>query len=211
MKIDGINKIYCVNLERRPDRKKQAELEFSKHDIDFEFFYGVDGHNLSVSNSTIKPGHVGCVLSHLNLYKHLSRQEEGVYMITEDDVIFADGFINLFYSLIEQVPSDWQLLYFGGNHNGIPLSMVSKNVHRLVKTYTTHCYLIKSSALKTVIENFEGENIYKKEVDVHLSDIQKILPCYGFFPHLAWQREGFSDIEMRDVKYEFLKSDGTPK
>lgn len=211
MKIGGINKIYCVNLERRRDRKIQAEQEFLKHELDFEFFYGVDGHKLEGINLSIKPGHAGCVLSHLNLYKHLLRQDTGIYMITEDDVVFKDGFITEFTSILNQVPSDWQLLYFGGNHNGIPPKMVSPRVHRLIKTYTTHCYLIKTSSLEKVIQTFEGKDLYNKEVDVHLAEVQSILPCYGFIPPLAWQRDGFSDIEMREVKYEFLKTDGNPR
>ena len=43
MKIQGIDNIYCVNLERREDRRKEAEVEFKKFDLDFEFFKGVDG------------------------------------------------------------------------------------------------------------------------------------------------------------------------
>jgi GR25 family glycosyltransferase involved in LPS biosynthesis len=204
MKIEGIDRIYCINLEKRPDRRKEAIDEFSKLNLEFDFFNGVDGHALNVQ-SRIKPGHVGCVLSHLNLYKELLRTAGDVFMITEDDVVFADNFIEEYYKKVKEVPSDWKLLYFGGNHNGVPLVMVSDNVHRLQKTYTTHCYLIKKEILRDVIDQFEGPDIFTKEVDVHLAGMQKIFPSYGFTPPLAWQRDGFSDIEMKNVEYNFLK------
>jgi GR25 family glycosyltransferase involved in LPS biosynthesis len=204
MKIPGIDNIYCVNLERRPDRREQASKEFQKFNLDFEFFTGVDGHKLNVK-STIKPGHVGCVLSHLNLYRYLKTIEGSVFMITEDDVVFSSDFIDIFLDRIKAVPDDWNLLYFGGNHNGISPKMVSQKIHRLQKTYTTHCYLVKKSSLDSLINEFDTPNIFDSEVDVHLSRIQTKLPCYGFFPPIAWQREGFSDIEMKSVEYNFLK------
>lgn len=204
MKIEGIDDIYCINLERRIDRKKQVQEEFSKIGLDFKFFNGIDGHLLKV-NSKIKPGHVGCVMSHLNLYKHLKNHEGNTFMITEDDVVFKEGFIDLYLKWINQVPDDWNLLYFGGNHNSLNLDMVSENVHRLKNTYTTHCYIVKKNSLDLLIDEFDNDDIFNSEVDVHLSNVQKKIPCYGFTPSLAWQREGFSDIEMRDVDYNFLK------
>jgi glycosyl transferase family 25 len=202
--MEGIDKIFCINLERRPDRRELAENEFSRFGLDFEFFKGVDGHLLDLK-SKIKPGHVGCVLSHLNLFKHIKDLDGDVFMITEDDVVFSDDFMEKYDKLIGRVPDDWNLLYFGGNHNSLNLDMVSENIHRLRKTYTTHCYLVKKSCIDFLIGEFETDKIFDSEVDVHLSNVQSKIPCYGFTPSIAWQREGFSDIEMRDVDYNFLK------
>lgn len=204
MKIEGIDKIYCINLERREDRRKEAEAEFQKFNLDFEFFKGVDGHSLNIKGG-IKPGHIGCVMSHLNLYKHLKEQEGDIFMITEDDVVFADNFIDFYLDRIKNVPNDWHLLYFGGNHNSLSLNIVSPNIHRLQKTYTTHCYVVKKCYLDLLINEFDNKDIFNSEVDVHLSKIQTKVPCYGFTPSIAWQRDGFSDIEMRNVEYDFLK------
>lgn len=204
MAIKNIDKIYCVSLERRQDRREQVSIEFSKHGLDFNFFNAIDGHLLN-KQAKIKPGHVGCVLSHLSIFKELRGSDGEFFMITEDDVVFHDDFINLYNSWILEVPKDWEILYFGGNHNGKPLNMVSPHVHRLEKTYTTHCYIIRKSALEVVIKEFETTEIFNMEVDVHLSRVQSIIPCYGFVPAIAWQREGFSDIEMKDVDYNFLK------
>jgi GR25 family glycosyltransferase involved in LPS biosynthesis len=204
LKIKGVDKIFCINLKKRTDRKKLAENEFSKFGLDFEFFEGVDGQLINLKYR-IKPGGVGCLLSHLNLYKYIKNIDGDVFMITEDDVVFSDDFIEKYNNLIQIVPNDWNLLYFGGNHNSLKLNMVSENIHRLQKTYTTHCYLVKKSCIDFLISEFESSQLFDSEVDVHLSNVQSKIPCYGFTPSIAWQREGFSDIEMRNVDYNFLK------
>ena len=204
MKIPGIDNIYCINLERRPDRRNEATEEFKRFDLDFEFFNGVDGHELNVP-AKIKPGHVGCVMSHLNLYRYLKEQEGEIFMITEDDVVFNENFISSYLDVVRHVPSDWHLLYLGGNHNGIPLNIIAPNIHRLQKTFTTHCYLVKKIHLDILIKQFDTPHIFYNEVDVHLAHLQSKVPCYGFTPSLAWQRDGFSDIEMKNVEYNFLK------
>ena len=205
MILDGIDKIFCINLQRRPDRRKEALDEFSKINLDFEFFDGVDGHELKLQGR-IKPGHIGCVLSHLNLYKHIKSLEAGeIFLITEDDVVFSDDFKEVYSNQKRNIPDDWMLLYFGGNHNNLQLELVSDKIHRLKKTYTTHCYLVRKSSIDILINEFDTPRIFNEEVDVHLSNIQKKYPCYGFSPAIAWQRESFSDIEMRNVNYEFLK------
>jgi GR25 family glycosyltransferase involved in LPS biosynthesis len=205
MRMEGIDKVFCINLERRPDRKAEAIEEFKKANIEFELFNAVDGHSLNLQGK-IKPGHIGCVLSHLNLYKHIRNKEDGeIFMITEDDVVFSPNFIETYNRYKGIIPEDWVLFYFGGNHNHQSLQMVNEYLHKLNKTYTTHCYLVRKSMIGLLIDEFDTPGIFNDEVDVHLSNIQRKYPCYGFAKSIAWQRESFSDIEMRNVNYDFLK------
>ena len=204
MKIDGIDRVFCINLERRPDRRNLAKQEFEKINLDFDFFPGVDGHLLEAKGK-IKNGAIGCVLSHLELFKHIKSLEGEVFMITEDDVVFGPSFIENYRNYSQRVPKDWHLLYFGGNHTNSVLNIIDRNVHRLQNTYTTHCYLVKKSCIDILISEIDTDDIFNHEADVHLASIQKKFPCYGFTPALAWQRDGFSDIEMKNVDYKHLK------
>ena len=38
-----VDHVYCINLERRPDRRQEAEAEFMKHGLDVEFWNATDG------------------------------------------------------------------------------------------------------------------------------------------------------------------------
>lgn len=204
MKIDGIDRVFCINLEKRLDRRDLAEQEFKKFNLNFEFFVGVDGH-LIEAKGKIKPGAIGCVLSHLELFKHIKSLDGEVFMITEDDVVFDNNFIEKYKDYIKRVPENWHLLYLGGNHTNSVLNIIDRNIHRLENTYTTHCYLVRKSYIDILISELETEDIFNHEADVHLASIQKKYPCYGFTPALAWQRDGFSDIEMKNVDYKHLK------
>ena len=104
---------------------------------------------------------------------------------------------------VAQIPNDWDIIYFGGNHNGIPLEMVSDNIGRVKQTYTTHAYIIKNTVFDAVIKMFPK---LQHEVDVYYSILQRSFNCYVFRPHLAWQREGYSDILEKNVNYSFLKN-----
>jgi GR25 family glycosyltransferase involved in LPS biosynthesis len=208
---DFFNKIYCINLERRTDRNKKITEHLRSLNINFEFVKGVDGKELRNIHKELNPGEVGCILSHLSIYKKAMDENINDFLIIEDDCEFHNDVHNLLPLYFSQVPNDWNLLYFGGNHNSESKKMISENIHRLTKTYTTHCYAVRKSFAKTLYERFNRDINTMMQADVELSIIQKDYPCYGIIPHLAWQSDGFSDIvgEYRD--YNFLKNDGRPR
>lgn len=204
MKIHQIDKIFCINLNCRFDRKQRCEEIFKKYDLRAEFFPAIDGKNLNIKTK-IKSGHVGCCLSHREIYRKFSNSNWNNILILEDDVEFVEDFVDLFDLYYREVPNDWHLLYFGGNHNNTTKNMISDHIHKLHNTYTTHCYLLNRKAIPFLLTEFDDCNIYTQEVDVHLSNIQKRISCYGFIPHLAWQRASFSDIEEGYRDYKILK------
>jgi len=205
MRLHDFDKIYCINLKKRTDRKITCDKIFKLLRLNVEYIEAVDGSMIS-SPATIKPGHKGCCLSHRNIY-NIVRNDPSLQkvLILEDDIEFHPEVEKLFKEWYEEVPDHWNMLYFGGNHNGLEKNFVKPHVHRLIQTYTTHCYAIKREIVPQLLAEFSDENIYNNEVDVHLSKVQKEFPCYGFFPHLGWQRESFSDIEMKNKRYDFLR------
>ena len=205
MLINNFDKIFCINLKRRADRKKRCDEIFRHYGLNVEYISGVDASRLKLPGN-IKPGHKGCCLSHRIIFNKIkdTKSLERV-LILEDDVEFHANLHDLFSEYYKEVPDNWEMLYFGGNHNGAEKQMISAHVHRLSNTYTTHCYGIKRSIVPKLLDEFTDEKIYNLEVDVHLSVIQKHNPCYGLFPHLAWQRDSFSDIEMKNKSYDFLR------
>jgi hypothetical protein len=84
---------------------------------------------------------------------------------------------------------------------GRALSYINARVLRLSETYGLHCVGIKATLFERILMLISG---LRKPVDVYYSDIQKIHPCYGFHPSIALQREGFSDIQNREVNYKWL-------
>ena len=133
------------------------------------------------------------------------RNEVSPILVLEDDAEFEDDIISQFNSI--EIPDDWALLYFGGNHNGENLDMINPRIHRLKKTFTTHCFAINPDNININDIVIGFENFYQELViDEYLAyHVQTKYPCYGIVPHLSWQSSGFSDILQQEVDYSFLK------
>lgn len=121
------NKIFVINLARRPDRKKSMEDFFTAQNIpptDYEFIEAYDGQTQSVisqyksnkksnpSNPIITPGHFACLLSHLKAIQLAKSRGYKKIMILEDDVFTHESNLTLKLKSI-QVPNH-DLLYLGG-------------------------------------------------------------------------------------------------
>ena len=196
------DKTYCINLDKRPDRWELAKTEFDKHDLNVERFSAIVGNPDNIPTKIV-PGHAGCVLSHYNCVKIAKESGLDNLLMLEDDVEFAENLNQWFAKYFPQVPDDWDLLYFGGNHNNKPfVKQVGPNVFKTENTYTTHCYAIKNTLFDVVINMFPK---LRYEVDVMYSLMQRGYNAYVIRPHLAWQRDGYSDILERNVNYDFLR------
>jgi glycosyl transferase, family 25 len=91
-------KAYVINLTRSTDRREHMVRELRKTGIDHEFVEGVEGRDLDLSDtslvyptwesrSTFWPGAVGCLLSHLKVYKKVLESGAEGALVLEDDVI----------------------------------------------------------------------------------------------------------------------------
>lgn len=83
----GFNEVYCINLDRRPDRRAKMEYMFEQLGIDAKFISGVDGKLLTQDEinrlgifqlegyadpyhkRSLKFGEIGCFLSHYYLWQ----------------------------------------------------------------------------------------------------------------------------------------------
>jgi GR25 family glycosyltransferase involved in LPS biosynthesis len=194
--------IYCINLDKRTDRWGDSVKEFEKHNLNgVERFSAIDGNSLHLlDNPYLKNGEVGLNLTYLALLADAKKKGYKNILILEDDVVFADDCNNSFVDFFSQVPDDWKIIYFGGNHfNGKPI-VIDKNVIKLTNTYATHCLAIKHDVFDEII-NIVKE--MKKPIDVYLTQIQRAHSTYSFVPALAWQRESYSDIQNQNTNYDY--------
>lgn len=199
--------IFCLTLDRRPDRRLQAEQEFEKHGIlNVEFISGVDGKELTIPDvlSTdglkVSPGDLGCTLSHLKIIQLAKERKYKSVLIFEDDVELKTEFINA-GTYITYIPPDWQMIYLGGD-DIIVNHLVNNFFRRTFGVNTTHAYAIKSDSYDLAIDALSKH----EKVDLTLRTIHDKIPTYICSPKLASQRDGFSDILEKETKYpEWIK------
>ncbi len=199
--------IFCINLDRRVDRKADAEAEFKKFGIEVEFVSGIDGKTIDIptiisrDSTIVSRGDLGCTLSHLKVARIAKAKGLRNYLVFEDDVELHNDFNTVFEEYFLQVPQDWQMLYFGGNHDK-PITEINAHVSKMERTFTTHAFAAKSSIYDEMIKVLGAED---DKVDICISSLHSQFPCYVFRPHLAFQRAGFSDILEKHDDYQHLR------
>ena len=129
-KLNGIDKIFYINLDRSKKRNNKMINLLNHLNIDFERFQAVDGNDIDINNIIFKNNalhkkffdfiemsnkfEIACTLSHLKLLKKILNEENRYFLVLEDDINFE----NLKYfkydlkKIIDEAPDfDILLLY----------------------------------------------------------------------------------------------------
>lgn len=186
---DFFDKVFCINLDRRPDKWTEATEEFNRIGLEVERVSGVDGQTLAALGN-ITPGERGCSLSHSGILKRMVENNWNKILILEDDAVFIPTVQEYFAANIGNIPTEWDMLYFGGNHLNVP-TPINPTISRITRTYTTSHYGISLNMAKTIIARIES---FKNQVDVAYSEVHAHSKSFTFNPAIAWQRPGVSDI-----------------
>ncbi len=200
--------IVCINLDKRLDRWKKVSKTFDDLNLKVERISAVDGTK-EPKKYNLKPGELGCLLSHLNVIKIAKKMNKKNVLILEDDVEFCQNATSLFFEY-EKEMENWDWIYLGGNHalNNIYMSpvnapiQISDHVYRAREIYSTHSYAIKETIYDDLIDAIKSAN---RPLDVAYSNLHPKLQTYLFRPSLTWQYNDYSDIMETNVDYSFLK------
>jgi GR25 family glycosyltransferase involved in LPS biosynthesis len=205
MLFKDVNK-YCINLEKRPERKESVSKEFNKAGLDVEFWKAVDGNTLTISDKSSKidqynaKGILGCLMSHVNLIKHAQRSNMEYVAVFEDDIKLALDF-NKRIKYIEDNCPDFDMFYLGG-HFGNELTDIKKTkdpfLYRSKAIAGTYAYILRDTVYNYILSNV-SENLGADQMFVEL--VQKRFKCYCFLPFLVDHVDGESDVVMGNVKY----------
>lgn len=201
--------IHCINLKRRTDRWEECQEEFKKHNLKVNQYEAFDGNDLP-KIAGLNPGQVGAIYSHRGIVEYAKKNKFDDILILEDDVEFDENINEKFSNIFSEIPEDWDMLLFGGNHvannpwsNG-KLFKISDHIYRVTHSLALHCYAVKSTIYDKIIDVLLRTD---KTNDALVADIQKDINCYIIRPHLAWQRPSFSDLREMFVDMPFLYDD----
>jgi len=207
MKItDFFDKTFCINLDRRFDRWSECVAEFDKNKlVGIERFKAVDGKSLSeLPKGFLTTSRLALVLTNMLILDKAIEENYDSILILEDDVEFTNQVTNM-KSFFDLLPEDWDMLYFGGNHNthvgSEPPTIINDKVCKLHNTFSTHCVAINNKAFKEILERLKKCD---NALDVIYTELQKKLNVYSFYPMIATQRVSFSDIENKMTDYKWL-------
>jgi GR25 family glycosyltransferase involved in LPS biosynthesis len=212
MKVTNIHtffdNIFCVNMDRRPDRWQQSLVEFKKIGIE-----DIVTRWTATENSN---GVLGCALSHLTLIKKCKEDNLRNVLIFEDDVLFAETDMNRLNAALDDLNAidSWDIFYVGvtmcptrGNFLRITDRVLKTNF-----AYTTHAYAVNAQAFDPIIEawtrNIEGGNMRPCDVVLDESIVRARSQSFVMDPIYAIQQPGVSDIENNEIEtYEWMITD----
>lgn len=200
MFFDHFEQAFCINLDHRKDKWRDAQKQFKKIGLEVERISGINGFD--EPPASIKPGEVGCLKSHLKVFNLAKERGLKSFLMLEDDVEFSDNFHERF-NIIEPQIKSYEMLYFGSNPHSGERYEVSPNLNRIMYTFAAHCVIFKQPCFDDIINQLAGPLLVP--VDVAYGQQQVVHTAYSIKPSLAWQRISFSDINQEIVDYQFLR------
>jgi GR25 family glycosyltransferase involved in LPS biosynthesis len=196
------DKIFVLNLERRPDRLVKVSEKLNQIGIEFEIFKAIDGNDLEFDNSNFVQGKglienkyaLACLRSHKSIIALAKERGYKKILILEDDVLLANNF-NIHFQKLRNL-KDWKLIYLGGSQYNWKLDHI-EDFYLSKNTLGTFAYSIDESIYDEVIELFNNED---KSVDNILSDIQQknYGECFTFYPNIC--KADVSESEIRGCR-----------
>jgi hypothetical protein len=228
----GFDHVFCVNLDRRPDRWAEAQAELAA--------CGISGCERFSAIYNPANTYVGCLQSHAALWCRIASGQFGErVLILEDDFKFltredltaagytaaGDHTLRIFDSCLgksfaerwgsmrSSVPDDWDLLYLGGGYETAARYRVNKYIIRNAGMLTTHAYGISRSFAQRAMETLaEGGFVLQGGPDSFLATMCKdeTVRSYTLSPRLFIQRPGSpSDLNPNAPGFPFSMTDPT--
>ena len=129
--------------------------------------------------------------------------------ICEDDIQFIskDTLQNSVNKFMETV-KEWDVCIIGGN-NGRPFKPVNEICVQVQNCQTTTGYVVKKHYYEVLLKNFResvqnlirSQNIRLHALDIYWKQLQGRDKWFLLIPIMAYQKEGYSDIERKNVDY----------
>lgn len=196
-----------INLEERTDRLEHALTEFQKLGI-----HSPQRYNANKAAS----GAVGCSISHIKCLEMAKQNRWKYVFVCEDDITFLEP-ETLMKNLTKfhEYDCDWDVVLIAGN-NAPPYRRATEFCIQVHNCQTATGYIVKESYYDVLIENFkEGlrglmknpENKREYAVDMYWKRLQQRDRWYMIVPPTVIQYAGYSNIEKKNVNYEFLMKD----
>jgi len=153
----SFERVYCVNLDRRPGKWRRF-AEALPGDWPFPppvRVSAIDGRTVpQPSHWKVGGGAWGCYRSHLRLIEQCLNEGVHSVLLLEDDAVIRDtAFSARVLAFLAAVPTDWQLLYLGGqllHPKRTPPQRVNEHVYAPGNVHRTHAWALSREGMALV-------------------------------------------------------------
>jgi glycosyl transferase family 25 len=196
------DRIYCLTLRRRKDRRASAEAVFEYLDIPSSSIEWVFGPDRPLDHTGKPNGNQGCTAGHRMILDDIIKEGVPRALVFEDDIAIAYDSPemkhllepqSLFEQYVNEVPADWDMLYLGGQYADNPQRRVAEHVIRFNRMLTTSSYGVTLDMARRMAPNISGVG----PIDSLYGGFQPEGNCYVFSPRLFTQSRSYSDLTDR--------------
>jgi hypothetical protein len=191
---------FCINLNRRTDRRKEFEDECRRMGILVERFPAVEHLH----------GGFGCVLSHIEVLKLARERKYPTVTIFEDDFEFLVS-KNEFKSILARIPSEFDVVML--SYNLFKSEPYNDTFGKCLDVQTSSGYIVHQRFYDTLLANLEEarelyandltqEGFKKYIIDQYWKRLQPSATWLHSLQRVGRQRASYSDIELKVVDYK---------
>jgi glycosyl transferase, family 25 len=165
-------------------------------------FSAIDGNAVVLPHDWLHtPGAYGCLRSHVQVVSDARDAGAPSVLIFEDDAVFEPRIKEQFETFIQELPDDWDMLFFGALHKDEPVK-IGAHIGRITKANSTFAYAIRNTVFDAFIElNSRAEHV----LDMNSYLLQERFNCYCFMPNLVWVESEYSDVQNRLEHHWYLE------
>lgn len=207
---DFVDKIYCINLERRQDRWEEISKEFERLELDVEKFNAIDGSALDRKDLTIVHeelkgdqirGAQGAIKSHRAILKDAIDNNYDKIAVFEDDLIFCQDFVGRFNYYAAFVPPDWDIMYLGCHYHGCddPI-FIRKYIYKNKKNFGAFAFILKKSMIQFLYDHTKDEI---EPIDDYMGNLGNSHNLYSFIPFFVKTTNTISDVSTESKPFEY--------
>lgn len=211
------DKVYLINLKRRPDRLGNFMSHYKKSDLQktpIIKFNAIDGSNLDVEKCPLSElaraelqqlettgfrtkhyqltkGAIGCYLSHVKIWEHILKNDYETTLIFEDDAQVPTNLNQKIHEEMKYIPNDWDIILYG---YVCKKCMRFEHYNEVERFMLTHCYIIKKSAIVKIMKSNTLFPI-TQQIDALMSELSSIVNIYTAKEKLVPQFNSRTDIQ----------------
>lgn len=210
------DKVVCINLAERPDKRQKMQEKFDKLGIQVEWFTSVQYGFIPRIITPIlesKVGHfnknqpyeIGAALSHYHVIKQALIEGAENIMVFEDDVRFHKNFNEKFEKYMEQLPKNWDIiLLYSFMYELLPQNVrVSKRWMKSFRSWSLMSYGMKKQAMQEYISRQDKFFTISDLVTYKMQE-ETDLNIYSAVPALCLPETKLgSNIRGQNLNYEY--------
>lgn len=197
----NVDQILFINLDDRKDRRTHMETLLAQT-------LGVPHDRFErVAAVRDTPGWKGCAQSHVKAVELALERRYRYVCILEDDfcpLVSSSEFSASIQKAWAVLPADFHVLMLG--QTPIRMQRLHQDpLYRVKQALAMPGYIVAQEYLPVLLQAFRQALATERPIDLLTQKLQASDQWYGFFPPIARQLPGFSDIENRDTDYGYLE------